>query len=190
MKADKTFYDTLRDEVNNNTFQSTFNDSIRNIVSRAILFQDFLNSEGIIDKNIEALKRENAGLRSKLTQLEMTNNGLTEKNNDLEAKIHKMNAAVSEDYPDDNSKKLTIRQLVILFESLMDITLSSSESNISAFSRLIGCATGKSDNSIRQIAMRHSYENKQTKQDAKEVAELLRPVKPDLAEKILNNIEE
>jgi hypothetical protein len=86
--------------------------------------------------------------------------------------------------------QLSNRQLIILFESLLNIPLSSSDTNISAFANLIGRVAGKSAGSIRKLIRNFSYNDKQTKRDAEGVANLVRPLKPDLAQNIQNNIEE
>ncbi len=85
-------------------------------------------------------------------------------------------------------EQLSNRQLIILFEAILDISLSSADTNIKALAKLLSQVSGRSQGSIRGLISTVDYENQQTKQDAEIVASLLKPLKPDIAESILNNI--
>lgn len=87
--------------------------------------------------------------------------------------------------------QLTNRQLVILFESLMGVTLNAQSTNIKALSRLLSKVSGNSEGGIRTLINKGvDYESKQTIDDVKLLAEWVKPIQPELAEKLLNNIDE
>lgn len=87
--------------------------------------------------------------------------------------------------------QLTNRQLVILFECLMGVTLNAQSTNIKALSRLLSKISGHAEGSIRALINNGvNYDSKQTMDDVKKLAELLNPIQPTLAEKLLNNIDE
>ena len=199
-KADKSFYDTLREEVRQGKLKTSYTFFIWSRLNKRDKEHTVTpqTSEG------EKLSDELQNLKDKIDKLELfvsllskdnrnltkENNELSAKNKELEAKIHEMSATLSEDNAEDNSKQFTNRQLLIFFESLMDISLSSCGDNVKAISKLISRFAGRSPESIRQLAMRFKDDDKQSKQDAKDVAEIVRPVKPQIAAKILKNIDE
>ena len=88
-------------------------------------------------------------------------------------------------------EKLTIQQLIILFEATLDISLDPTFLNQSALAKLIAGISGYKFESIRsKIASRIDYDNKYVKADASKVAALIKEIRPDLAEKIINNTKE
>ena len=87
--------------------------------------------------------------------------------------------------------KLTIQQLIILFEATLNISLDPIFLNQSALAKLIAGISGYKFESIRsKIASRIDYDNKYVKADASKVAALIKEIRPDLAEKIINNTKE
>lgn len=88
-------------------------------------------------------------------------------------------------------EKLTIQQLIILFEATLNISLNPTFLNQSALAKLISGVSGYKFESIRsKIASRIDYDNKYVKADALKVAALIKEIRPDLAEKIINNTKE
>ena len=85
---------------------------------------------------------------------------------------------------------LTNRQLVILFESLLDVPLSSQYTNIKALARLISKVSGHSEGSVRTcINSGIDYDRAPVKNDVEVVAGLLDAVKPELAQMLRNSVE-
>ena len=90
----------------------------------------------------------------------------------------------------DLAAGLTNKQLVILFESLLDVPLSSQYTNIKAFARLISRVSGHSEGSVRTcINGGIDYDKSSVKNDVEVVASLLDTVKPKLAQMLRNNVE-
>lgn len=88
-------------------------------------------------------------------------------------------------------EQLTTQQLVILFETLLDVSLDPQYTNQSALANLLSRISGYKPNSIRQkITSGVDYDKPQVKMDAQLVASLLDKIKPDLAEKLRNNVAE
>lgn len=86
-------------------------------------------------------------------------------------------------------EQLTNRQLIILFEAILGISLSPADTNNNALAKLLSNVSGRSQGSIRGLISTVDYDNPQTKQDAEIVAELLKPLSPKIAQRISNNIE-
>lgn len=88
-------------------------------------------------------------------------------------------------------EQLTTQQLIILFEALLDVSLDPQYTNQSALANLLSRISGYKPNSIRQkITSGVDYDKPQVKMDAQLVASLLDKIKPDLAEKLRNNVAE
>lgn len=86
---------------------------------------------------------------------------------------------------------LSVKQLIILFMETLDVTLDASGINQSALAKLIAQVSGYAENTVRpKIAKGVDYDAKQTRQDAERIAALLDGIKPELAEKIRNNVRE
>lgn len=86
---------------------------------------------------------------------------------------------------------LSVKQLIILFMEMLDVTLDASGINQSALAKLIVQVSGYAENTVRpKIAKGVDYDAKQTRQDAERIAALLDGIKPELAEKIRNNVRE
>ena len=86
---------------------------------------------------------------------------------------------------------LSVKQLIILFMEVLDVTLDASGINQSALAKLIAQVSGYAENTVRpKIAKGVDYDAKQTRQDAERIAALLDGIKPELAEKIRNNVRE
>lgn len=86
---------------------------------------------------------------------------------------------------------LSVKQLIILFMEILDVTLDASGINQSALAKLIAQVSGYAENTVRpKIAKGVDYDAKQTRQDAERIAALLDGIKPELAEKIRNNVRE
>lgn len=86
---------------------------------------------------------------------------------------------------------LSVKQLIILFMGTLDVTLDASGINQSALAKLIAQVSGYAENTVRpKIAKGVDYDAKQTRQDAERIAALLDGIKPELAEKIRNNVRE
>ena len=86
---------------------------------------------------------------------------------------------------------LSVKQLIILFMEMLDVTLDASGINQSALAKLIAQVSGYAEKTVRpKIAKGVDYDAKQTRQDAERIAALLDGIKPELAEKIRNNVRE
>lgn len=86
---------------------------------------------------------------------------------------------------------LSVKQLIILFMEMLDVTLDASGINQSALAKLIAQVSGYAENTVRpKIAKGVDYDAKQTRQDAERIVALLDGIKPELAEKIRNNVRE
>lgn len=89
--------------------------------------------------------------------------------------------------------KLTIRQLILLMASALDLTLSPEYLNQSAFARLLAAVSGLSANSIRQAIVSMAKEGCETaegRNDMLKVAALLEDVKPAVAQQLRNDARE
>ncbi len=85
------------------------------------------------------------------------------------------------------SQGLTIGQLVIMFSSLLNVSLNPGFDNQSALADIISRASGKDSESVRQKIMslaKAKKPSKQTKQDAEIVAKMLETYNPQLASEI------
>jgi hypothetical protein len=88
------------------------------------------------------------------------------------------------------STALSNRQLVIMSEALLDVSLSSQFTNIKALARFISKVSGRSEGSIRTcINNGIDYDNAHVRNDVESVAILLEPIKPELADVLRKNIE-
>lgn len=88
------------------------------------------------------------------------------------------------------STALTNRQLIIMSEALLDVSLSSQFTNIKALARFISKVSGRSEGSIRTcINNGIDYDNAHVRNDVEAVAGLLGAIKPELAQLLRNNIE-
>lgn len=99
--------------------------------------------------------------------------------------------AIKEQAPEENAPTtMSNRQLVIMSEALLDVSLSSQFTNIKALARFISKVSGRSEGSIR-TCINHGidYDNAFVKNDVEAVASLLDAIKPDVAEMLRKNIE-
>lgn len=87
--------------------------------------------------------------------------------------------------------RLTNRQLIILFEHMLDVSLTSDSTNIKALANLLSAINGRSANSIRtNIRNGIDYASPAVHNDIDLLEELVRPVSPTLATQIKNSKEE
>ena len=92
--------------------------------------------------------------------------------------------------PAKGDSQFTNRQLIILFESLMDLSLSSQYTNIKALARVISKVSGRSEGSIRTcINSGIDYDNPSVKNDVEVVAGQLDVLDAKLAGRLRNNVE-
>lgn len=88
-------------------------------------------------------------------------------------------------------KQLTNRQLMILFDLFLDAGFSSDYTNVSAYAKLLSLVSGNSPGSIRQkMRMEIDYSDESVKEDLEYLAELLEPIKPEMARKMRNLTDE
>lgn len=91
---------------------------------------------------------------------------------------------------DSKVDQLTNRQLIILFENLLNVALQSEYTNISAFADLISRVSGRSSGSVRQKIMAgNSYDDVSIKQDVRKLIALVEPISKEKAEILRRNIE-
>lgn len=95
--------------------------------------------------------------------------------------------------PANDDKKvdtLSNRQLIILFEQILNIPLTSEYTNQNALAKLISRVSGNSPGSIRQkIRDGIDYDDENTKKDVEFLITLMEPVSKEIAERMKNNIE-
>lgn len=91
---------------------------------------------------------------------------------------------------EDDDIQLTNRQLIILFEELLDVTLIPGETNISAFAELVSRVSGRSKGSIRNKIPSGGidYADKSVTKDLELVASLVEKVSPEMARKLRENL--
>ena len=83
--------------------------------------------------------------------------------------------------------QLTNSQLVLLFQSILDLNMFATNRN--ALSRLIAAVSGRSADSIRQHTKREKdYDSKKVRQDVEVVANLLNDLAPAIARRMRNDI--
>lgn len=86
---------------------------------------------------------------------------------------------------------MTNRQLIILFAHMLNITLSSEQTNINAFANLLSAINGHSANSIRtNIRSGIDYESATVHNDIDYLVSLVEPVSPKLSRLLKNNKKE
>ena len=88
---------------------------------------------------------------------------------------------VAENYMDDegcDSDRLDTAELIILFETPLNITLDATHTNISALSKFIAKVSGYKDGAVRSKInhAKGSYDNAKAKRDAAMLVELLKPI--------------
>lgn len=133
----------------------------------------FIISNNLADAFLDLKKR---------TGLENINTDRTMRNSNQEEKPQEQQSS--------DGKQLTNRQLIILFEALLNVELTSTGTNISAFSRLISAVSNKSSESIRQLIKKGvDYDRKDVKKDVEKVADLLNDIAYPLAQKMRNDIQ-
>lgn len=90
-----------------------------------------------------------------------------------------------------NDSSLTNRQLIILFEHLLNVSLQPGYTNIKAFSQLLAEVSGRSAGSIRQTIMKGiDYESSNVHADIDRIEALIRPISEKIADTIKNSKEE
>ena len=76
-----------------------------------------------------------------------------------------------------DSERLDTAQVIMLFESLLNVSLDPSHTNISALSKLIAKVSGYKEGSVRtKINQKRDYDNAKAKKDAEMLLELLKPI--------------
>ena len=86
---------------------------------------------------------------------------------------------------------LTNRQLIILFEHILNISLKPESTNIKALSVLLSEISGRSAGSIRQSIMKGvDYEKETVHADIDRLEALMRPISATLADQLKNSKEE
>lgn len=103
---------------------------------------------------------------------------------------------VAENYMDDegcDSNRLDTAQLIILFETLLNVTLDASQTNLSALSKLIAKISGYKEGAVRtkiNQKARGSYDNAKAKRDAAILVELLKPIDKVNVLRVVNRLKE
>lgn len=108
--------------------------------------------------------------------------------------IPKMTVVSADDRKPTNDEKkddkLSNRQLIILFEQMLNVPLTSEYTNQSALANLISRVSGNSPGSIRQrIRDGIDYDEDNVKKDMEVLISLMKPISPKLAERMKNIIE-
>lgn len=98
---------------------------------------------------------------------------------------------VEREHNTKNGEQLTIRQIVILFQHLLNVALDSTYTNISAFSRLIEKVSGYSSVRTSILQGNFDYDTDAVKNDIEVVAKLLDNINRDnnkIADNLRNQI--
>lgn len=109
--------------------------------------------------------------------------------------VPKMSVVSNEERKASNTDEKSIetlsnRQLIILFEQLMNIPLTPDYTNQSALAKLLSRVSGRSKAGIRQkIIQGIDYDDEAVRSDLQVVISLIKPISPELAERMKNNIE-
>ena len=91
--------------------------------------------------------------------------------------------------PTKPADQLTVRQLIILFEQLLNVSLDASGTNITALATLIEKVSGYKANGIRTTVndlAKRGYDSAPVRNDIERLAVLVEKVKPDLAAQLRN----
>ena len=104
--------------------------------------------------------------------------------------VQKEEAEIPDANDEENTKQFTNRQLAILFETLLDLTLVPGETNISAFAELLSRVSGRSKGSIRNKIPSSgiNYDDPSVIKDVEFVASCLEKVSPKIAKEIRENL--
>ncbi len=117
---------------------------------------------------------------------------LSDEIEDLLAEVHEEPSPNVNEEKKGKEKKLTINQLLIFLDTFLDVGFTSETTNVNAYSRLIGLIAGENPGSIRSAMNRMRNvdydESEAIKNDVKFLAELLEPVKVELANKLRRQI--
>lgn len=88
-----------------------------------------------------------------------------------------------------NGQQLTSRQIVILFDLLLDVSLSSNYTNVSALAALISQVSGYDKQGVRtriNELCKKGYDSPSIRHDIETLAALFDTLKPDTAQKLRN----
>ena len=85
---------------------------------------------------------------------------------------------------EESPDRLSDRQVVLLFSSLLGITLNAQDNNITDLSRMISAATGRKQDSVRTAIYRLKKEKTVSIKDLKKITALIEPFNPTLAKQI------
>ncbi len=100
------------------------------------------------------------------------------------------NKEIPEGDTDDKTEQLTNRQLILLFEVILNIPLTPEFTNQKALAKLLSKVSGRSAEAIRQKIMQGvNYDEPSVKKDVKALVSLIKPLSPRFAEIMENNIE-
>lgn len=133
-------------------------------------------SNDILENNI-GIEEIVTSLKSKVEEQEKIIRGKNEYIARLESEKN-----VAENYTDDeknDSERLDTTQLIILFETLLNVTLDAAHTNISALSRFIAKVSGYKDGAIRAKINQKAkgfYDNAKAKRDAAMLVDLLKSI--------------
>lgn len=110
---------------------------------------------------------------------------------ELLADLPQMVVEVADDgnQPTKPADQLTVRQLIILFEQLLNVSLDASGTNITALATLIEKVSGYKANGIRTTIndlAKRGYDSAPVRNDIERLAVLVEKVKPDLAAQLRN----
>lgn len=84
-----------------------------------------------------------------------------------------------------NADHYTQRQLILLFAELMNLSLSSSDTNIAALAEFLSKVGGGKSGSIRQKIIKGiDYEDKGVRKDLEKIADDIRPFSEEWAERL------
>ncbi|MCH5308341.1 MAG: hypothetical protein J1E58_00660 [Prevotella sp.] len=110
-----------------------------------------------------------------------------------ELPLTQVEVADDDEQPAKSADQLTVRQLIILFEQLLNVSLDSSFTNISALATLIEKVSGYKASSIRTTIndlARRGYDSAPVRSDIERLATLVKKVKPQLSEQLRNSVKE
>lgn len=91
--------------------------------------------------------------------------------------------------PTNRAEQLSVQQLLMLVEGLLDVPIDANYTNLSELALLMSKMSGYKSETIRVKMCRGlDYDRPQARKDLEYVAKLIEHIKPDLAEKLRNAI--
>ncbi len=140
----------------------------------------------------------NSGMGTILDDLESQIAGLKDKNQKLEEYVAKLEAEneelkniCEEEKSEEDITRLSTLQLIILFESLLNVPLKTNYTNINALSELIAKVSGYKKGAVRtKLNKGVDYDKEHTKNDVRTLISLLEHISKEYDLPVINRLKE